>query len=621
MTPGRHLHVILTLLSLVITSQSDTIPYELSKVCLVKERSLRKQQPTTCVTLNLLLTQQLVHCFTDPMTAGTAWTITAGGFTFSGTGATSTINSSYITAGNLNCFRPLIGSGGQNLALTVQVTFKTPPAVPSSMEFDLVGSAWGNRYTVIWQNDNNLVLYKAVNSVSTPLASTAVTTGNYTQVANTTYTITLQYDYYGNSTVKLYSGVGVGGTLLKTFSGTQDTSVAGPYSLYIGGNQSVIVSNVYVFGALPDSWALGNDTSTNPGIFYLNPTTYSNAPYGATLYRASNAVGTNNSYVYSSNYTALPNTTYTYSAYVNASSLGSGSFISLRTIEYNGAMSVVRDLSTTVISAATNGFVRVSTTINTQATTANLQLRLVLTGSGTVTFGSVQWEAKAYSTTYTRNDSTTGEITHSADSLYYNLSQPLPSRYFGALWWTPAYASTTVTTHDRIFMKIINPSATSSPSRYALRYFTTGVFGFRKLDTVGTTYDCNSTAISFNGNDRIFIAWLDDPTTGYMYLWVGINGGTLQRFTLANKVTLTDAKTVYLCNDLAGHESNGIIDYPILSSTLPTPDQVNALYLAPDWGGIRNYPNNTAYLGINNQSVNKVIAAELNTDTRTTYLY
>jgi hypothetical protein len=52
-----------------------------------------------------------------------------------------------------------------------------------------------------------------------------------------------------------------------------------------------------------------------------------------------------------------------------------------------------------------------------------------------------------------------------------------------------------------------------------------------------------------------------------MKLWVGINGGALSEYTLANTVQITDAQKVYWgCYSSAGYECNGVIDDPQLYS-------------------------------------------------------
>ncbi|MGB9886897.1 MAG: DUF2341 domain-containing protein [Moorellales bacterium] len=169
-----------------------------------------------------------------------------------------------------------------------------------------------------------------------------------------------------------------------------------------------------------------------------------------------------------------------------------------------------------------------------------------------------QLEQKSYATSWI-----TGGSSRSADNLSYTLPKPLPVRNAGCLWWKPDHGSTL--SKQRVLFYGFN--ATTTVQRYNMQYdhpLFPGKFTFEKHD--GTTwYRVITDAIPFAAGDTIFVAWLDDPIAGYMKLWVGINGGVLSEYTLANTVQITDAQKVYWgCYRDAGYECDGVIDDPQL---------------------------------------------------------
>lgn len=234
--------------------------------------------------------------FSDSLTSSAAWTVQTGSFTYSSSGATSGASGSVIAEVN-SSWKPLTGSGGQNLPLTVQATFTTPSTVPVEMEIDLYTDL-NDRYRLTWQSDNNLVLYKYVGGISTALVNDNKAT---TQVVSRSYTMTLSIDNSGHLTAKLYSGSGTGGTLLQTLT-VIDTSLSGGFSIAVGGDTGVIISNASVTGpvAIPSTVPITNTTGTPvnfgaPVTFdspvYLNGVNNVNAPPTPVILASSNIQG------------------------------------------------------------------------------------------------------------------------------------------------------------------------------------------------------------------------------------------------------------------------------------------------------------------------------------------
>lgn len=242
----------------------------------------------------------------------------------------------------------------------------------------------------------------------------------------------------------------------------------------------------------------------------------------------------------------LPNTTYTASFYFKGAV---GTKMGIRILLWNTSGEVVTDSG---VRNSTNGnglWQRVSYTFTTTASTAYMNLRMYHQASGTYLYDGLQIEQKAYVTSWQ-----IGGTARNADNLYYTLTNALPAKNFGCLWWKPDRVSTAYT--DVTLTWVMN---NTSVFRYLLQYYS-GKFYFKKND--GTTvYSCESTALTFNAGDNIFIAWADDPVTGNMKLWVGINTGAIAEYTLANTVQITDAQKVYVgCRDVGGYEANGVID-------------------------------------------------------------
>lgn len=510
--------------------------------------------------------------FNDPMTSGTAWTIRAGGFTYSASGATSTAVGSSFTAGNPN-WKPLNGSNGASLSLTAQATFTMPTTVPAGAII-LKLFVDGSNFYQVNSDGATLSLLKVVGGTQTVLSTIAQALS-----ANTSYTVTLAIDPSGHLTAKLYSGVGTGGTLLQTLTAT-DTSLSGGYLINLSADTGVVIKNALVSAPFADGWLIGGDTRAAWALTATNPIsgTYSISVVGAASVQGniqSVLSGINNSQ------------SYTWSMYASTQSLGAGGaylnfYVPTTTIVSINTPTIT---GTTVLQRYT-----ATTTVPASGSTSGSHIAIGINDAGTAVFDAIQIEAKSYPTTYVRNDSTTATASRSADTLQYNLTQPLPVRWFNAYIWTPSYSSSALSGRDYIIAQINNSSGSL---RYKLLYRQSdNKFHFIKSPDGTTLYDNASSAITFSAGNNISIFTLDDPVTaGNTQLFVGVNSGTLTQFTLANTNQITDAQVSYVgCGSSTGNECDGVIDYPIASATIPTTEQINALYYSAEWGGVRDYP-------------------------------
>lgn len=190
--------------------------------------------------------------FSDSLTNEAAWTVASGSVTYGPSGANLAVNNTLLMAGN-TAWRPLSGSGGQNLAVTMQSTFTLPAAVPASIAMKMYQDT-ENEYQLIWQSgDQNLVLYRKLGGTSTALKWSEG--GVVAQVAGASYTMTLAIDTAGVLTAQLFSGNSATGIPIQTLTVT-DKSLSGGFLLGVGGDANVIISSAIVTAARPDVWII-----------------------------------------------------------------------------------------------------------------------------------------------------------------------------------------------------------------------------------------------------------------------------------------------------------------------------------------------------------------------------
>lgn len=339
--------------------------------------------------------------FSDPLTGYTGssaapWTVQSGSFTFGTGGATSGTPSSFITTGNF-AWKPLVGSGSQNLALTKQATFVEPSTLPAYNGGALYLYTDSNDQYFAYIDTHSTVfsIYKLVGGTETLIVSVA-----NTWTPSTTYTITISLDHTGLLTAKLYSGTGTGGTLLQTLTAT-DTSLSGGFLVGVGGDTGVIVSGVSVTAPWADSWTIGGDTR----VAWALTTTAISGTYSANAICPLNGI---DGYCSASS-TVTASTVYTASGYIETSNMDSTAYAFVRS--YDGTNT--HD-SIDVQGTATATRRSVSYTSASGATTASVEF--VIQNAGTVTFDAAQLEQKAVETLYYRNDSTTVSATRDTDA-------------------------------------------------------------------------------------------------------------------------------------------------------------------------------------------------------------
>ncbi|GIM47048.1 hypothetical protein DNHGIG_25970 [Collibacillus ludicampi] len=516
------------------------------------------------------------------------WTLQSGSFTFSASGATSGANGSWMTAGN-SAWKPLTGSGGQNLALTVQATFTTPSSLNGFLNLELVQNtgAVSRYYAEIAMSSKNFYIAKQVNGGAPSAISSLVNIASL--AASSTYTITFSIDINGNLTAKIYSGVGTGGTLLGTATVT-DTSLTGGFMIGVYGDSGVVVKNAQVMAPFPDGWYI--NTAGDSRVAWALTQNPISGSYSLSAVGLSGVVGS----CYKNVSGLSASTVYTASGFISSSNTGSkGSLIE---IDWFNGSTYLSNAVSSYVNGNTVTPVRGVVTATSPSNANNANVLCSVQDAGTYVFDAIQFEQKGYPTTYIRNDSTSQTATRNADSLWYTLSQPLPSRWFGALVWKPEYPNTSGAMADATLISATDKNVTGI--RYLLHFVnfaasgdTANVFKFSKTDSQGNNIKVVSDPFTFNAGDTIFAAVLDDPVSGYLYLWVGINGGPLKQYSVASTIQITDAQRVYVgCRSDSPNSlmANGTIDFPIVSDTIPTPAQVQALYQASDWGGMRNWP-------------------------------
>lgn len=531
--------------------------------------------------------------FNDPLTSYTGssaapWTVQAGGsFTFGASGATSGALASFMTAGNA-AWKPLTGSNGSVLTICAQATVTTQSTVSGD-----AGAVF------LWQDSSNYYyanlapgqfnLGKRVSGG----ALTNIATVGQTIAASTAYTIQLIRYQDGRLTANLYSGVGTGGTLLQQLLAT-DTNLTGGFIIGVGGDTGVVIKAASVTGPWADGWIVGGDTRVAWGLTTTNPISgnYSVSAVGA---------GTSIAGSIASGSVISPSTGYTESVSLTSSNIVGS--VTPRVDWYTSSVGTLISNSYSNTFSGTNSPQRnIISNAQSPSNATYCNSILAINGTGAVTFDAIQLEQKAYATTYVRNDSTTATASRSADSLQYSLSQPLPSRIFGALMWTPNFNSNIQMAGNTPYVfqaRNTQNDPINDLERYGVRYYQVNDSNQYKFEFYRNSGSAGSPSytylwsdvITFNAGDNIFIAFLDDPVAGYMYLWVGVNGGALKAYSIAISGSIKDAQTVWIGNaEGATHPCDGTIDFPIITSQIPTTEQVNALYYSAEWGGTRDYP-------------------------------
>ena len=338
--------------------------------------------------------------FYNALTSATGWTVVSGSGTVSPSGMAITANGTIWTSGN-SAWKPMTGSGGQNLALTMQATFTTP-ATLSGINGTLYLLSDANNYYRAQINNNSIAIWKKVGGGAlTNVATSGVTTIS----ASTTYTMTLSRDTAGVLTAKLYSGTSATGTPLQTLTAT-DTALAGGFLIGVGGDAGVVVTNAKVTAAVPDTWSLGGNVDTpfaGAWALVIDPV------YGYVV----NGIhtGTANSFSACYHPTTIPITggkTYTLSVKVKAP-IGSTTRINL----YDPAT----DTSTQVKTPGTGNWQTVSVSVTFSSTSSQARVYLYSADNGpgnTVYYTDVQVEDGSIMTPYLRNDSTTMSATRPA---------------------------------------------------------------------------------------------------------------------------------------------------------------------------------------------------------------
>ncbi|MBO8169956.1 MAG: carbohydrate binding domain-containing protein [Thermoanaerobacteraceae bacterium] len=211
-------------------------------------------------------------------------------------------------------------------------------------------------------------------------------------------------------------------------------------------------------------------------------------------------------------------------------------------------------------------------------------------------FDGVQVEQKPYATSFV-------DGTRQIEQLYYDLSQELPDEWFAVGWFTPDFGSDRETEGGNVYPRILELYK-DDQNYYRVLYIANsnnsdkGKIIFDKR--VNNTYVSLAPSLvsSFSAEDTIVwaVAQLTQPygdLAAGMHLWIGVNGGTLQYFSKTDTSTVSGITKAYIgCRGSGtGYEANGTLDFPLVVGRAPqSSEEIEALYRASDWGGVRNYP-------------------------------
>lgn len=203
--------------------------------------------------------------FSDALTeysgsSATGW-VPSGNVSYGASGVTAVTNANIRSTVATNM------DPNANGPVTAQVTFKLPTATPSSDYIHLYQDS--QNFYEIYLAGTWLVIGKTVANTHTQLIknSTAIT-----WTAGAFYTLTASIDQNGVITANVYSGTTATGTPIASITYT-DTSLPGPYSLQIGGDANLVMSNAQT--TYPNSDTTLSVQFTEAGLFDVNGNMFS----------------------------------------------------------------------------------------------------------------------------------------------------------------------------------------------------------------------------------------------------------------------------------------------------------------------------------------------------------
>lgn len=183
------------------------------------------------------LLANVTNSFNDPLTGYTGSTangwVASGTVTYGSTGVTA----SGAGAASVRSTTCTDMDASVGYPVSIQATFKIPSATINTDYIHLWQDA--SNYYEIYINAGYLKIAKTVNGVHTVLVQSSTSA---TWTAKASYTLTASIDSTGLITGNVYSGTSATGTPLLTVSST-DTALPGPYSIQVGGDSGVVMSN------------------------------------------------------------------------------------------------------------------------------------------------------------------------------------------------------------------------------------------------------------------------------------------------------------------------------------------------------------------------------------------
>jgi hypothetical protein len=409
--------------------------------------------------------------FNDNLTSGAAWAVRAGdAFSFAAGGATIGTAGSRMSAGNA-VWVPLTGSGGQNLALTAQVTLTT-------------NSSNGFQYLALSATADLSSCYRAyltatafrIEKVVPGSTSILGTPAVVTTTASTVYTITLSRDTTGQLTAKLYSGSTSTGTPLQTITVT-DTALSGGFLIGVGGDAGVVFKDASVSAPMADSWAVY--TSQGAAAIALD----TDAKIGTYAISTQIANVATSHGIQSGFLPVSAGVQYTASIWIKGTA---GKTVTLRMQAYNGA-SYLTDLTSPTVTL-TGAWQQATCTAIMPATTTQvkLQVRQATTGNFAFKIDAGQVETGAAFTTYVRNDN----VSQSASNAPTVTRNDVYRRKLGETTWRLVAASATSP-----YVDYLAPAGT-------YEYAVAAISASGSVSAYGTA----QTALSFSGS------WLIDES-------------------------------------------------------------------------------------------------------------
>lgn len=298
---------------------------------------------------------------------------------------------------------------------------------------------------------------------------------------------------------------------------------------------------------------------------------------GAAYVKCGDGTNTGKGIVTASNVTVTAGGSYTLSTFLKVANLGSQAILLIRTKDSGGAnnsatvtppsgwvyTSTYDALYTTITHDTLNTWKRFNSvfTVPTGVASVQISIQFYTGGDKYISIGAIQFENKKYATSF---------INGTRDPEFLNYTIPaLPTEFLTGGVFKPEWGSTATDISGGF--SVLTRFKADASNYYDVMFITQnahankGKLLFQKTVGGAVNGELASTALTYNAGDSIRWAaaqltqTYNDLLAG-MYLWVRVNDGAVQRFSLTNTATASNITACYVGQNSSGSFVNGTID-------------------------------------------------------------